>query len=80
MSDLSQVIIDKTYEAVATYCEHTDPPMGGCECTTQAMAAVKAVLSTLVGKAFPDEDVDYVYACEELAQDAIDTLNKLKEN
>jgi hypothetical protein len=44
-----------------------------------ARGAVRAALQVLVSKAFPDDDVDYTYACEELAMDACETLRALDE-
>jgi hypothetical protein len=43
-----------------------------------ARAAAVAVLRALVGKHFPDDDVDYHYATEGLAQDACDALAELE--
>jgi len=48
------------------------------EAYSDAELAVAAVLRILVEKAFPPgEDVDYEYACEELALDAADALRAL---
>lgn len=41
------------------------------------IAAAVAILEVLVKKAFPHDDVDYTYACEELAMDACEALRVL---
>lgn len=80
------------YDAIADDCEHvyadphaTDttlevlsdrPRCPGC--LRQAVAAVQAVLTTLVDEHFPDDDVDRYYACEGLAEDVCDVLVEIR--
>ena len=47
------------------------------DCADIARDTVTLVLKTLVEKAFPNDDVDYHYACETLTEDAADTYRAL---
>lgn len=84
MSDLTKQLIDAAYDRIGDHCPHPAGTVGlvndmYCRpCLTQAEEAAQAVLVVLVDKAFPDDEVDYVYACEELAMDAADTLRAMR--
>lgn len=75
------------HDAVADECIHTghipavevlDDRDRCPDCLRQAVAAVQAVLGVLVDKHFPDEDVEYQYACEDLATDACEVLREMR--
>lgn len=76
-----------TYDAIAEECIHTGHVPAAevlndadrCpDCLRQAVAAVLAVLGTLAEEHFPDEDIDYHYACEGLAEDVNDVLAAIR--
>lgn len=75
------------YDAVADECIHTghvpaaevlDDRDRCPDCLRQAAAAVQAILTVLVDEHFPDDDVEYVYACEGLAMDACEVLREIR--
>lgn len=75
------------YDAVADECIHTghvpaaevlDDRDRCPDCLRQAVATVIAVLSTLAEEHFPDDDVEFDYACEALAMDVTETLHEIR--
>lgn len=75
------------YTAVAHECIHVGPdhvvgllddPDHCPDCLRQAVATVIAVLSTLAEEHFPDDDVEFDYACEALAMDVTETLHEIR--
>lgn len=75
------------HDAVADECRHTghvpaaevlDDRDRCPDCLKQAVAAVQAVLTVLVDEHFPDDEVEYQYACEGLAMDACEVLREMK--
>lgn len=80
--DMRKRLIIATYDAIADECIHTghvpaaevlDDRDRCPDCLRQAVAAVLAVLKTLVDEHF-DEGADYHYACDDLAQDVNEVL------
>lgn len=80
------------YDAVADDCEHVyaDPHFADATlkvlddrprcpgCLQQAVRAVQAVLTVLADEHFPDDDVEYQYACEGLAMDVTEALREIR--
>lgn len=88
MSDeMRKQLYTTAYNAIAHECVHVgkDRVVGliddhdRCpDCLKQAVASVQAVLTVLVDKHFPDDEVEYQYACEDLAMDACETLREIR--
>lgn len=75
------------YDAVADECIHTghvpaaevlDDRDRCPDCLRQAVATVIAVLNALTEEHFPDDDVEFDYACEALAMDVTETLHEIR--
>jgi hypothetical protein len=75
------------YDAVADECIHTghvpaaevlDDRDRCPDCLRQAAATVVAVLEVLEKEHFPDEEVEFVYACEGLAMDVTEALREIR--
>jgi hypothetical protein len=88
MSDeMRKKLYGAAYTAVAHECVHVgrDQVVGLVEdhdrcpdCYRQAVAAVQAVLKVLTDEHFPDDDVEYQYACEGLAMDVCEALCEIR--
>jgi hypothetical protein len=80
------------HDAIADECRHVyadahaidasldvlDDRLRCPDCLRQAVAAVRAMLTVLVDEHFPDDDVEYIYACEGLAMDACEVLREIR--
>lgn len=81
------------YDAVADDCEHVyvdcvhfadatlevlDDRRRCPGCLQQAVRAVQAVLKALADEHFPDDEVEYEYACEGLAMDVTEALREIR--
>jgi len=88
MSDeMRKLLFIAAYDVIADECIHTghvpaaevlDDRDRCPDCLRQAVAAVQATLTVLVEKHFPDDDVEYQYACEDLAMDACEALREIR--
>lgn len=85
--DMRKRLYRAAYDAVAHECIHVGPAQvvgliddrDRCsDCLRQAVASVQAMLTVLANEHFPDEDVDYFWACEGLAQDVNDVLGAIR--
>lgn len=75
--DLVRLVADRMAHADMPRTDAAEDRQRAEQYLGEARGVVAAVLRVLVDKHFPDDDVDYYYATEGLAQDACDALREL---